>query len=397
MAILRGHAAAVAWLAFSPDGSRLASADAARLIAWDPASGTEALVTQDPAHRHLTDLAIGRGRFMTTIAGHRLIRRDAESGRASGAGGGDGPEGDVLAASPDGGLIAFGRDDGTIALVDASGQTVRDLSGHGSRVTALSFSGHGQTPRFRLRRQDGAGLAGRCRAELARFESELAIVPAVALSPSGDEAAWGGDHAAVVVRPRAVRCARAPDRGRGWSRTPALVQCRWDMAGRVALARPGGVGPARGKPDDLARSNWVLLFALKDQPAGVTDAAFAPDGSRLAAADRAGEVRVFEATTWRLLLVLRGPSGPISRVAFSPDGHRILAAGGRIDSLARPRGNRRAGHLGRPAGQVMTTSGVEPRYHGLTPVVTRPLGPQRPPGRAAPASGRDHRRRRSGC
>ncbi len=53
------------------------------------------------------------------------------------------------AFSPDGQLLAVGRDDGTIFLLDVATQrTLARLRGHTDLVRSLAFSPAGQLPRF---------------------------------------------------------------------------------------------------------------------------------------------------------------------------------------------------------------------------------------------------------
>jgi WD40 repeat protein len=101
---LKGHVLKVGSVAFSPDGSRLASGGSDRMIKiWDAASGQE------------------------------LLRFKAHTGRVL-----------SVAFSPDGSRLVSGGDDWTIKLWDtASGQELRTLKGHTSHVRSVAFSPDG--------------------------------------------------------------------------------------------------------------------------------------------------------------------------------------------------------------------------------------------------------------
>jgi WD40 repeat protein len=63
-------------------------------------------------------------------------------------------------------------------------------------------------------------------------------------------------------------------------------------------------------------------------------AAFAPDGSTIAADDANGDVIILEASSGKELRRLRGHKGPVSALAFSTDG-KLLASGGQNDATIR--------------------------------------------------------------
>src|SRR5262249_49283513 len=100
-AILRGHTKEVRALAFTPDGSRLASAgDDGTVRLWAPAAPKkDARVLQHP-------------KDVRTFS---------------------------LAFSPGGGLLGCGCNDGRVRLWDTARTTVRELAGHNERVSAIAF------------------------------------------------------------------------------------------------------------------------------------------------------------------------------------------------------------------------------------------------------------------
>ncbi|MDR3636502.1 MAG: protein kinase [Isosphaeraceae bacterium] len=336
-AVLRGHTAGVTGLAFSSDGSRLVSVAADGLIAWDATSGSEAQVVREPEHAHLADLAIGQGERVAVAAGHRVSWRDGATGRAVG-GADEEIEADVVAASPLAPSTAAGLSDGRIALFDADSRRVGDLRGHRRRIVALAFSRDGRRlasagDHEAVRVWDVAGRQELAALPTGSQESEVSV-SAVALSPDGTMVAYGSDGPDVIVHAVGSR-----DVVRRLGRAGASVR-RLEFSpdgGRLLVVRSSGPGPQR-EGGGLAVwdvATGTLLFGSDEHPGAVTDAAFSPDGLRLASADRTGQVRIQEAAGGRFLLTLRGPAGPIARLAFSPDGHRLFAAGGRVDPLVR--------------------------------------------------------------
>ncbi len=83
--------------------------------------------------------------------------------------------------------------------------------------------------------------------------------------------------------------------------------------------------------DSPARTETTGLFPISQTAAshaGISEIAFRPDGTTLAAGDSQGVVRLWDLTTRKLVLsnVVSSPGGAVNSVAFSPDG-RLLAVG----------------------------------------------------------------------
>jgi WD40 repeat protein/tRNA A-37 threonylcarbamoyl transferase component Bud32 len=80
----------------------------------------------------------------------------------------------------------------------------------------------------------------------------------------------------------------------------------------------------------LKRLCHADLLTLTGHTAGVVSVAFSPDGRRLASAsgkwDKAGEVKLWNATTGQELRSLQGHTNAVWSVAFSPDGQRLASA-----------------------------------------------------------------------
>lgn len=75
---------------------------------------------------------------------------------------------------------------------------------------------------------------------------------------------------------------------------------------------------------DLASGKGESFPSYKTNVEGIT---FHPDGTLLAASDRAGEIRLVDTTTWRQRTCLNFQVDGIHDLAFSPDGMTVAGAG----------------------------------------------------------------------
>lgn len=284
---LMGHSDAVSSLAFSPDGSRLASGDRGGGIrVWDVATGTE-LAAFSSQSEWVESVAISADGMLLAAGGQdNLVRLwDLTSGVALAPL--SGPTGPVksLAFGPRDKLLAAGSDDGRVYVWDleqpADGVLVT-LEGHTSYVTSVAFNpdgtvvaAGGEDDTVRLWKvPTGAGL-GVLRGHTANISS-------VTFSPDGSRLASTATSGDPTVRV-------------------------WDVATQTALA------------------------VLEGHTESVSSAAFSPDGGLLVSAGSGiqdNTVRVWNPATGASLRVLYpDPNAPVNDVAFSPDGTRLAVGG----------------------------------------------------------------------
>jgi eukaryotic-like serine/threonine-protein kinase len=287
-------------LAFSPDGTRLASGTPEGVVrVWDPAGG--------------------RARFAR--AAHL---RDARS----------------VAFSPDGKTLATGGAVSDVRLWDArTGAALATLRGHTAGVNCVAFAPDGET-------LASAGLDGTVKLweadtgrELATLKGHKGRVFSVAFAPDGKTLA---------------SCGTAGQGNRGELKL-------WDVASR--RERADLVGHTRGveavafTPDGgtLLSGSWDGTVKLWDPATGkeratlgghaaVMGLAVAPDGRTLAVGDARRAVHLWDLGARARRGRLQLPAGIPYALAFSPDG-KTLATGTRLPPLTAAQAARAVGEV----------------------------------------------------
>ena len=300
---LAGHTGSVYDVAFSPDGRSLAtsSGDGTARI-WDISpSGNEEILTQAGHFNWLRRVAYSPdgARLATTNGEGQAAILDAETGETLLTF--PHPAGAVLEAtfSPDGTRLATAGEDNTARVWDANnGQEQLTLTGHAEGppvggvfggITAVAFSPDGKL--LASAGADGKALLW----DVESGESVLALqvhpdgigVTRVAFSPDGTRVAAASDLRFVADDPRGGR---------------PLVSV-WDLASGQELYTVTG----------LPNRAWAL--------------AFSPDGAKLVVGVEGDFVKVYDAASGEESLSLTGHIGIVIAVAFSPDGTLLATAG----------------------------------------------------------------------
>ncbi|MBI3248830.1 MAG: WD40 repeat domain-containing protein [Deltaproteobacteria bacterium] len=277
-AVLRGHANWVRSVAFSPDGTTLASGSSDCTIRlWNVAQGQE----------------------RTVLRGHTLWVRS-------------------VAFSPDGTTLASGSGDSTIRLWDvASGRVRNVLQGHTDPVAFVAFSPDGTTLASGGR-DHTVRLWDIARGqERAVLQGHTDTVAAVAFSPDGTTLTSGSFDHTVRLWDVARRQERAVLRGH---------------TNRVAFVAfsPDGTTLASGSFDHTVRL-WDVArrqerAVLRGHADWVLSVVFKIDGTTLVSGSRDHTVRLWDVARRQEWAVLQGHTDAVESVAFSLDG-TTLASG----------------------------------------------------------------------
>jgi WD40 repeat protein/energy-coupling factor transporter ATP-binding protein EcfA2 len=330
---LPGHDGRVRLIQWSPDGSRLLSAEAGgKILIWNTADYGPPLGLQDgDTQAELRTVAWSPdGRQIVTGGENQEARVwDAATGAELAVLRGHTSTLLALAWSPDGRYIASAAGDFTARIWDAAtGAELAALRGHTNFVYSVAWSPDGRTlitggddstVRFwdvadiagPVERRQLYGLVGGVTA--ARFSADGSAILTVSREPL--LRIW--DTASGLER-------RALQEGFGRVFTVA-----WSPDGRTVAMVSGGDGVVRIR--DAQSGAELHRFSVPSE--SIYSAAWSPDGSSLALGTLQGRVlvRSFAADDWTL--DLQTDAGWLYSLAWSPDGGRI--AGGAADGSVR--------------------------------------------------------------
>ncbi len=320
---LTGHAFPVFAVAFSPDCTRLASGSQDRTVRiWDARTGTELLKIRQPGYAVSVAFSPDGTRVASALAGRTAYVWDARTGAEvlSLRGHTGGLTG--VAYSPDGTLLATSSADQTVRLWDArTGTTARVLRGHTAHVSAVAFNPDG------TRLVSGSG------------DGTLKVWDPGTGTEVRTLRLRGGDVRAVSFGPDGARLAAACLDGSVWicdARTGDAVHVLRGHAAAVngVAFSPDGSRLASASGDrtvrvwDAVRGTDPVVFAP-----GARVVAFSPDGARLVCASGARTAHVVDVRTGAEVQVFRGHAGPVTAAAFGA--HARCAVTGSADATVR--------------------------------------------------------------
>jgi WD40 repeat protein/DNA-binding SARP family transcriptional activator len=374
---LSGHTNELTHVAFSPDGSHLATSSADRkAIVWDLASGKEALrlvghagwvtkVAFSPDGQHLATTSTDTtarvwdwaspSRELLTLVGHTKKingmalspdgKRLATTGLdevakvwdlATGeellaiAGGGNAqPRFWIfdIAFNPDGTRLTTVAADGSPRVWDAAtGQELFALAGHEDSVWHVEFSPDGT--RLVTASEDHTAKVWNAATsqELATLSGHTAPVFYATFSPDGTRVATASEDTTA----RLWDAATGKELFTLVGHTDSVYKVVFGPDGTRLATVPTGFDRAV-KVWDVTTGEELLTLAGHNE--ALWEAVFSPDGTRLATAGKDGTARIWDAATGEQLHVLTGHTSSIFRLAFSPDGASLATAG--FDATAR--------------------------------------------------------------
>ena len=333
---LEGHERDVLAMAFSPDGSRLASGGTAGVLhLWDAETG-ERIRTLTPSGPQVRGLAWGAGgQHLIAVGDNGLLQVwDATSGaRVSQAT--EELEGDLhdVAISASGKLFATCGNDASVRIWQLPGcNQISQNRQHDYGVISVAWH-----PRRRRIASGGADKTihiwdGKVFSKTRALKGHASSVNSLSWQPDGRRLASAGDDNTVRIWDP-FRPEPATTRPQHKDRVQALA---WHPDGRVVVSG-GGYKDQTLKVWDGATGE--LLQTLTGHTTDIEALTFSPDGAILACGAKlrhaeGQRITLWDTSTWRLIGTAKYPSEymyDVVSVAFSPDGK--LVAGGSSDCL----------------------------------------------------------------
>ncbi|WP_019816397.1 WD40 repeat domain-containing protein [Saccharomonospora saliphila] len=323
---LSGHTETVWDVAFSPDGTRLATASGEErgVRIWEVASGE--LVRTLPGAFRVAWRPDGAGIAAFEPGEGGVVVRDPDTGTVLDSLPGTGALVYDLAFHPGGEHIALGRDDGTVELWDTGGGGAAEL--------VLRHHPHTGTTRVAFS-ADLLATASQDDPEVRLWDARTGAAEGV-ISQSGAEFGPSG----IAFSPDGLRLLTVEsDNIVSWDvetrRRSGEYASLGDTITALAVSADGRTVVAATARGDLTR--WLRGTGWNTRFSGAAiSVSFAPDGSDLTAVDGTGELRTWNAVNGRPSAPAHAPQGTARTVARTPDGGVVVLSVDGTISVGRP-------------------------------------------------------------
>jgi WD40 repeat protein len=274
---LTAHTNPISGVAFSPDGSSIATVSSGtNFKIWDSNTGTLLrTISDDPVCYKITYSPDG-SKIATASFGNTAKIWDANSGALLRTLTGHLDQVLDVAFSPDGNKIATGSWDRFTKIWDVnSGNIIKTITGHNEGVWGVAFS------------PDGSRITTGSEDKTAKI--------------------WDANTGALIQTIQVLT-----NGVRGVSYSPE--------GSRIATA----LGDSTAKIWDA--NTGALIQDFIGHNGSVSEVDFSPDGSKIATASGDSTAKIWDANTGVLIRTLKGHSAYVSGVAYSPDGTRIATS-----------------------------------------------------------------------
>ncbi|HKA91046.1 MAG TPA: protein kinase [Haliangiales bacterium] len=314
--VLPAHTAA-AIAAYSPDGSRIATASHDKSAAvWDARTGS--LLHRMSGHEgRIVALAWSPdGRRLATAAQDRTARVwDADSGAPVATLVGHDGRVNGVAWSPDGSRLLTRSEDGTARTWDAAGGALLTIRAHEGETTGAIWLPDGRIATAGADKTARVWAADGTPACVARGHTRG--LSALAVSPAGDRLATGAfDRAAAIWT---IDCRMVHELV---GHRDGVLRVAFDPAG-LTVVTAGADGSAKLWHAGTGR----LVASLDGHGGGVVAAGFNHDGTQVLTGSDDRTARIWRTADGRLESVLAGHVAEVRSATFSPDGKDVLVAG----------------------------------------------------------------------